>query len=189
MTRHVKQIRSVKHIAKFISFAMLSVLLAGCGTGDMSDLTAYVDEVKSRKSGAIDPLPEIKPYETYTYQSSESRDPFEQTFIIEEHPGNEPAEGNGIRPNLDRRKEALEQFPLDSLRMVGILTQKDLTWAIIEAQDGSIHRLQEGNYLGQSHGRLISISEEKIEITEIVPNGRGGWEERPASIAMSEEEE
>lgn len=189
MTRHVKQTQTVKRAAKLAGFALLPVLLTGCGAGDMSDLIADIDEVKARKSGAIEALPEIKPYETYTYQSIESRDPFEPTFIIEEQTGGEQLEGDGIRPDLNRRKEALEQFPLDSLRMVGILSQKDLTWAIIEAQDGSIHRLQEGNFLGQSHGRLTSINEEKIEIIEIVPNGRGGWEERAASIAMSEAEE
>jgi type IV pilus assembly protein PilP len=169
-----------------IAVAISALSLTACTSHDMSDLEKFTADIKSRKSGHIEPLPEIKPYESYTYKSSDLRDPFVSTFEIQETTTDTDT-GNGIHPDRNRRKEALESYPLDTLRMVGILNQRDMTWAVIKAQDGTIHRVQTGNYMGQNHGRITSISEEKIELIEIVPNSRGGWEERPAKLAMSEE--
>lgn len=169
-----------------ICLAGAALSLAACSSHDMSDLEQFTSDIKSRKSGHIEPLPEVKPYDSYSYQSADKRDPFVSTFEIQERVAEQDT-GTGIRPDVNRRKEALESYPLDSLRMVGLLDQKGLTWAIIKAQDGTIHRVQKGNYLGQNHGRITTINEEKIDLIEIVPNNRGGWEERPTKIAMSDE--
>jgi len=93
---------------------------------------------------------------------------------------------DGLRPDLLRRKEELEAFPLDSIRMVGTLQQQDIIWGLIVSKDGTIYRVRPGNYLGQNHGQITSIQENKIELNEIVPDGRGRYTERQASLALSE---
>lgn len=170
---------------KILLAACIAGSLTACSNRDLTDLQAFVDEVKSRPAGRIEPLPEIKPYESYSYQSTGLRQPFESTFAVDEEEEQVADNGNGIRPDLNRRKEALEGFPLDTLRMVGTLAQFDEHWGLIQASDGTIHRIQPGNYVGQNHGRVTHISEEQIELMEIVPTGQGGWQEREASIALS----
>lgn len=160
--------------------------LTGCGTGDkMADLRAYVSEVKARPVTPIEPLPEIKPYETYAYQVHEMRDPFEPPA------GPEPVQvaqeqAGGPQPDPNRPREPLEMFPLDSLRMVGILEREETTFGLVKARDGTLFRVREGNYLGQNHGKILRISEQQIDLMEIVPNGTGGWMERSASLALNE---
>jgi type IV pilus assembly protein PilP len=96
------------------------------------------------------------------------------------------ASGNGIKPDFDRPTEPLEEYPLDSIRMVGTLEQQDNTWALILDTDDTIHRVQTGNYMGQNHGKITRITEFEVELTEIIPDGLGGWVERPAAVAISE---
>ena len=161
-----------------------ALTLAGCGSGGMDDLHAYVEDVKSRQEGHIEPLPEIKTFETFVYNPVSLRDPFQPADKTQET--RITANDNGIRPNSQRRHEELESFPLDSLRMVGTLDKSENTWGIVVASDGTIHRVQNGNFAGQNHGRITRITEERIELTEIVPDGLGGWRERQASLALTE---
>ncbi len=169
--------------AKISSLLFIISLLAACGGGDMQDLRNYVEGVKSREKGEIEPLPEIKPFPQYEYQAFDMRDPF--TPDIEAEEIIVPIEG-GLSPDPDRVKEELESFPLDSLRMVGTLKRDGQMWAIISTADGTVHTVTLKNYMGQNHGQIIAISEEMIELREIVPNGRGGWEERMTTVALTE---
>lgn len=163
----------------------LCLPLVGCGNQSMSDLHAYSEQVLARKSKKIEPLPEIKPYEVYTYQSSRNRDPFEPLF--QDVPEQAPLVSNSkIKPDTNRNREELEAFALDSLRMVGTLEQKDQTWGLVVNPDGTVYRAQVGNYVGKNHGKIISILEDRIELTEIVPDGLGGYEERDAALALTE---
>jgi type IV pilus assembly protein PilP len=150
----------------------------------MADLRQWVDEVKARPGSRIDPLPAIKPYETYAYQAYELRDPF-QPPAQPEAAEIMPTE-NGIHPDSNRPREPLEAFPLDSLRMVGSLDKGDGIWAIVKGSDGTVYRVRPGSYLGQNHGKIIGINEQEIALIEIVPDGKGGWLERPASIALNQ---
>ncbi|MBF0256535.1 MAG: pilus assembly protein PilP [Gammaproteobacteria bacterium] len=159
--------------------------LAGCLGGDMHDLRAYVAEVKARPAPEIEPLPEIKHVEGFIYSARDRRDPFSPDMGMGQEKAEEVSGGTGLRPDPNRRKEELEQFPLDTLRMVGTLDQKTQVWALIKSQDGVIHRVQPGNYLGQNHGQISQIGEEKIDLTEIVSDGRGGYQERQASIGLA----
>lgn len=165
--------------------ALSGLALSGCTGGSTDDLRTYVRDVKARQHPRVDPLPEFVPYETFLYRAQNLRDPFTppspETSTTVAH-----ATENGIQPQAGRRKEPLESFPLDSLRMVGTLDRKDDAWALVKATNGAIHRVQPGNYLGQNHGKITSISENKVGITEIVPDGLGGWIERAASLALSE---
>jgi type IV pilus assembly protein PilP len=158
-------------------------LVGGCADDGMRDLHAFVEEVKARPAGPIKPVPEIKPAETYTYAAANRRDPF-----VPEKPDSEPtqhATAGGPRPDPNRRREELEQFPLDTLRMVGTLEQNDETWALVQSKDKTIYRVQSGNHMGQNDGRITRITEEKIELTELIPDGAGGYLERQATVALA----
>jgi type IV pilus assembly protein PilP len=159
--------------------------LAGCASQDMTDLRAFVEDVKQRPPGRIEPLPEIKEIETHTYSSAELRNPFapEQSQETQSN----VAQSNGLMPDFNRRKEELEGFPLDSLRMVGTLEQDEFNWGLIKTKDGTIHRVKTGNYMGTNYGKIDRVSEEKIELTEIIPDGQGGYIERQATVALGEE--
>lgn len=114
------------------------------------------------------------------------RDPFTPPVFSHEPATVAQGNGNGVKPDFDRPPEPLEEYPLDSLRMVGTLEQHNETWALILDTDDTIHRVQNGNYMGQNHGKIIRVTEFEVELTEIIPDGLGGWMERPASIAISE---
>ena len=149
-----------------------SLLLAGCG-GGMSDLEVYIDKTKSRPGTRPEPLPEIKPYETFTYvaDTEDLRSPFEADVpSVAGGPG-----GSAVRPKENRSREYLEEFPLDSFDMVGTLQMAGNNYGLLRAQDGIVHRVLPGNYIGQNDGRIIAITESEIQLTEIVSNGIGGY--------------
>lgn len=169
---------------------ILALALSGCAEQRMDDLKRDVDKLLARKGSKIQELPPIEPYETYTYTSSGARDPFEPFYKPEEvaadAAGAADLAGSGIRPDTTRNREELEQYALDSLRMMGTLELGDGLWGIIRSPDGTIHRVQIGNYLGRNHGKIVSIAEDRIELNEIIPNGQNGWQERNAALALFE---
>ncbi len=166
---------------------ILAMGLSACST-DMSDLHTFVETAKKASKGKVEPLPEIKPYETFRYAANHLRDPFEPFSPVQQAKavkvGSKKSSG-GPRPIEGRAREALESYPLDVLRMVGVLEQSNTIWALLKGNDGTIHRVKTGNFIGQNHGKILSISENKISLTEIVPDGLGGWIERPASLALA----
>ena len=157
------------------------VFASGC-SGRMDDLNSYIDEVKARPGGRIEPLPEISPAPTHTYGAAQRnvRSPFTPDGAAISRP-----DGVGA-PDRDRPRQFLEQFPLDTMRMVGTLRFGNDVFALVQTSDGLVHRVQRGNYMGQSDGRVTSISESEIRLTEIVSDGMGGYMERPAVMALSE---
>jgi type IV pilus assembly protein PilP len=163
-----------------ISAAALAVLmLSGC-SNDMDELRQQVAEIKGRPGEAIDPLPEVKPYEPFAYNASSLRSPFVPT---------PPARSDlaaGVRPDVKRPREFLEQFPLDTMRMVGTLQLQGRSYGLVQGKDGLVHRVLPGNYLGQNDGKIVGISSTKISVIEIVPDGLGGYIERPAALALTE---
>jgi len=171
---------------RLLPVLMLGVLLNGCGADKMGDLHDFVAQEKARQKGTIEPLPEIKPYETFAYDSSGLRDPFEAMDFGQSMLGGTGGGGTGLAPDMNRSKEALEGYPLDSLRMVGILQRGGMIEALVKTQDGTVHRVKTGNYLGQNNGKITLVAEDKVELTEIVSDGAGGWLERQASVALSE---
>ncbi len=166
--------------------AMVSLGLSACST-DISDLREFVEKERTSQKPKVAPLPEIKPYETFRYETSHLKDPFEP-FVAARPTATVKAsgkKGKGPKPLEGRPREALESFPLDVLRMVGVLQQSNVMWALLKGNDGTIHRVKTGNYIGQNHGKIIKISEEKVSLLEIVPDGLGDWIERPASLALA----
>lgn len=166
-----------------------SVILSGCNDEGMIDLKQYVQQVKSRPRGVIKSLPEIKPHETFTYQAAELRNPFISAVVDlppEAIAQASPTLENTLKPNLKRHKEILEEYTLDSLRMVGMLEQGMEIWAIIRASDGVLYRAKRGNHIGRNYGKITRINEERIEFTEIVPDEQGGWLTRQNILALAE---
>ncbi len=163
-----------------LALVVLVAATTGCSR-DMSDLETYIDGVNARKGGRIEPLPQIKPYETFTYERTGDRSP----FIPDRPVGPSVASGDSLRPDTERSREYLESFPLDSLAMVGTLEIKEELFALVQTTDTLIHRVQVGNYLGQADGRITSISTSGIDLIEIIPDGIGGYMERPATIALA----
>ena len=178
--------RTYRLFLQWLCIFTTSWLLLACASEATTDLELYVEEVKSRQKISIEPLPEFEPYESFIYQAVDLRDPFTEPTFSQPRAASMQASGNGITPDFSRPQEPLEEFALDSLRMVGTLEQHDDTWALINDTDGTIHRVQPGNFAGQNHGKISRITEYKVELTEIIPNGIGGWVERQASISISE---
>lgn len=163
------------------------IVLSGCGGGSMRDLESYVQQVLARKGGKIDPIPPLEPYVVYAYQSSDGVDPF-KSFLQQDPEESEKIQAGegGVAPDTNRNREELENYALDSLRMMGTLEQGAEIWGIVRSPDGTIHRVQTGNYMGRNHGKINHISEERIELSEIVVDSRNRWQERPAALALVE---
>jgi type IV pilus assembly protein PilP len=171
--------------AGFYAAAVLAMGLVGCARKDsVADLRAYVAQLERTHPGHVEPLPELKPYQSFVYAAEDRRDPFTPPTRPEEAQA-APGASN-IRPDLNRPREPLEAYPLDALRMVGTLERNGVPWALIKAPDGAIYRVHPGNYLGQNYGKVVSIREGQIDLNEIVPDGKGGWQERKAKIELTE---
>jgi len=160
---------------------LLAIGLSACSQNN-DDLHTFIDETKSKHLGSVQPLPTFEPYKNFTYAASNLRDPFEAAFEAEM---NESESNNsGLRPDTRRPKEPLETYPLDTLRMVGILVQHENTWGLVKDPNNVVHRVQTGNYAGQNEGQIVSVTEKQIDIVEIIPDGLGGYIERTASLAI-----
>ena len=162
------------------------VLLAGCGRGvtstpgDAPNLQKWVEDVRARPAPALEPLPVMQQFETFEYSAQGMRDPFTDAW-------SNPQGGSGLRPDPNRRKEPLEAFPLDSLDMVGTIGTGGSTVAVVMAPDKVSYRVRPGVYMGQSDGRVTGVFEDRIELIELVPDGAGGWLERPATLSLEDQ--
>jgi type IV pilus assembly protein PilP len=153
--------------------------LTACSSAD-SELARFIEDTKKEPGGRVEPLPEIKPYETFVYSAAELRSPF-----LPSSPGSGAGYG-GIRPDAKRNREFLEQFSLDTLKMVGTLRLGAQMFGLVQTKDGLVHRVTAGNHLGQAEGKITDITPAKITLVEIVPDSLGGYMERPAALALNE---
>jgi type IV pilus assembly protein PilP len=154
-----------------------ALILAACSSRD-SDLDTFITQTNQEAGGRVEPLPEIKPYQTYIYADSAMRSPFTPTS---------PNAGNpNLRPDAHRNREFLEQYSLDTMKMVGSMQMGGQIFGLIQTKDGLVHRVIVGNYIGQNDGKITAISASKIDVREIVPDGLGGYIERPTGIALNE---
>jgi len=160
-----------------VTTALLAGLLAGCGGRD-SDLDHFIDATKKEPGGRVEPLPEVKPYEAFTYADQDKRSPFV--------PGGSGGANSGVRPDSHRNREYLEQFSLDTLKMVGTLNLGGSSYGLVQTKDGRVHRVIVGEHLGTNDGKITTISPSKIALVEIIPDGLGGYIERPAALALNE---
>ena len=164
---------------------ILAAVLAGCSDQNMGDLQNYVADVKSRK-GQVEPLPVFTPVEKFVYNSEDMKDPF-TTWKTEVAQVKGQDQSGDMAPDKQREREELEAFPLDTLRMMGIVEMKGTRWGLVKASDGIVYRVKVNNYMGQNFGKITAVEPERIVLTEIVPNGLGGWERREASLTLNME--
>jgi type IV pilus assembly protein PilP len=162
--------------AAVLAVAMLA--LAGCSGRD-GELEEFISATKKETGGDVAPLPEVKPYQSFAYEAQTMRSPF-----MPGSPGGNGGAGPSVRPDSKRNREFLEQFSLDTLRMVGTLKLGGQNYGLVKTKDGLVHRVLPGNHLGQSEGKIVTIEPSKISLVEIVPDGLGGYMERPASLAL-----
>ena len=177
---------AMKRLNLVLTSVLFSSVLISCSNDDFSDLQQYLSEVKARPKGTIEPLPEMKTVEPFVFKPEGLRDPFKALTESEESEEAQVSTGNGIKPDTTRRKEELEAFSLDSLRMVGTVVMKGNLWGLVKASDRTIYRVQVGNYMGKNYGKIIRILTDKIELMEIVPDTPGTWREQQTSLALTE---
>lgn len=168
-------------LLRWLAAAAAAAGLSACG-GANDDLRAYIDDVKARPGGRIEPLPPVEPAPSFVYDAAVRRSPF-MPDEPQRRRSNDPNAVEGPDPN--RPREELEKFPLDTLRMVGTLADRRATFGLIQTTDGLVWRVSVGNHMGQNYGRIVAISDSEIQLVEIISDGLGGYLERPAAIALA----
>ncbi|HEY9034701.1 MAG TPA: pilus assembly protein PilP [Pseudomonadales bacterium] len=164
---------------------LLSLLLSACGDQSYEDLIIFMAEKKARPAGNIEPIPTFMPYRPFDYGATMLRAPFDRPVAAKELVELLPQ--SSVEPDSNRPREFLEQFNIESLRMVGTIEQNGQLWALIDDGQGNVHYVKQGNYIGKNHGKIIAATSNFIQITEIVPaGGAGGWVERPRTLELRE---
>lgn len=167
--------------ARALLVIAIGASLAGCGGESHQDLRAWMAEQGKGARGKLDPVPQIKPYEPFAYNAFDMPDPFTPRKI-------EPAKGGGskLAPDLARRREPLESFPLESLTMVGTLEKNRSMYALIRTPEKDVYQVRAGNHMGQDFGIITGITETEIKLRELVQDGAGDWTERTSSLQLQQ---
>ena len=168
--------------ARLACWVGIGLLVAGCSGESHQDLRAWMQEQGKGSKGKLDPLPQVKPYEPFTYNAFDLPDPFKPRKLTVPKEG----AGGGLAPDLNRRKEPLEAFPLEQLKMVGTLSQGTDTYALVRA-DKTLYRVKKGNYMGQNFGLITDVTDSEIKLKEIVQDSAGDWAERQSVLPLLEE--
>jgi type IV pilus assembly protein PilP len=164
-----------------------AMALAGCGASEHEDIKKWMTDATKGMQGKVEKIDEPKKFAPFKYEAEKSTDPFNTSKIAQiSDEKKATAKGGGLKPDFDRPKEVLEAFPLENLRMVGMMKQKSLFFGIIKA-DTNLHRVKVGNYMGQSFGIITGITETEITLKELVQDGGGDWIERVSTLQLQEE--
>ncbi|MFI4922838.1 MAG: pilus assembly protein PilP [Burkholderiales bacterium] len=166
-------------------FILLLVFLLEACSEEFQDIKDFIKESDKGLRGRVEPLPEVKPYEPFIYNAFDLSDPFRPRKT-------EVAKGAGdskLQPDLNRRKEALEAYPLENLRMVGTLEQSKVIYALIKSPDNNLYRVKTGNYMGQNFGLITDVTESSLKLKELVQDGVGDWAERESNLQLLDEQE
>jgi len=172
--------------ARIVCLSLLLIVLLGCQDKSLSDLQAFVGSAYQDRRPEIPALPEIKPYQSFKYASAAELDPFSVQNIVTDH-----IDGTnelGIRPDMNRDREPLEHYPLDALKVVGIVVQNRRPWGLVKTPEGIVHRTTIGNYIGQNDGKIKSILPvpKTVVLVELIADSSGHWQTREANIKMDE---
>ena len=169
---------------KYISLVLMLFALTGCGSDSYDDLKAFMAEVKARPAGRIEPIPTFNPYKPFDYSATLLRAPFDKpvaaidALVLKTK--------SAVAPNPDRPKEFLEQFNIESLQMVGTLSQDGQLWALLDDGVGNVHYVKDGNFIGKNHGKIVKTEENYIQVIEIISSGSDSWVERPRTLELRE---
>lgn len=176
-------------MVRMVTVLFAALLLQACiQVEGLEDLRQYVRETQAAPAGRIEPLPEFKAYESFLYRATSLRGPFQPLVRVEAAEEESEFVRNDLKPDFDRPKEPLEAFKLEMLSMVGtihMLEGGQLT-ALIKDDNGEIHRVKQGNFVGRNFGEIALVNETQLDIVEIVPNGRDGWMKRPRNLVLVE---
>ena len=160
----------------------VALLLSACGGESHQDLRTWMTEQGKGARGKLEPLPQIKPYEPFSYNAFDLPDPFKPRKI-------EATKGSSkLSPDLTRRKEPLEGFPLESLTMVGTLEKNKTVYALVRTPEKDVYQVRAGNYLGQNYGVVTGIGENEVKLKELVQDGAGDWTERSSTLQLQQAE-
>ncbi len=165
-----------------IAVVFFTALLAGCGGEEHADLRTFVKASDDLPRGRIPPLPEVNPYQPIEYTAFDLTDPFKPRKI---EPPKHTAVAGTVQPDPNRRREPLEAYPLEALKMVGVLKQKEF-FGLIRSPDNSIFQVKKGSYLGPNFGRITAISDSSIKLKEIAQDSHGNWEEKEQTLSLQE---
>ena len=163
---------------------LLSMLLLACSNTEHEDLRQWMSETSKGIKGKIPELPQVKPYEAVPYDVGNLLDPFKPGKI---GPDQKKGGGGGLQPDLDRPREPLEAYPLESLKYVGVMTRKGSSFAIVLV-DGALYQVRAGNYMGQNFGVITQISESELKLKELVQDPAGDWTERESVLMLQGQE-
>ncbi|MFJ2489058.1 pilus assembly protein PilP [Pseudomonas sp. NPDC087639] len=171
-------------LIRYSALSMVLLALSGCGgSDDVSDLDAYMNEVRLRPAGKIEPTPTFRSYPTFTYSAANLRSPFSRQVRVD-LAGQKHGSRN-VKPDPNRIKQYLEGFNIEQFEMVGTIGNAAGSFALLRGA-GGVHRLKVGDYLGRNDGRIVAISATQVDVVEIVPDGDGAWLERPRTIPLKE---
>lgn len=168
---------------RFIALSALVLMLGGCGGDDFSDLDAYMNEVRLRPPGKIEPTPTFRSFPTFTYSAANLRSPFSRQLRVDL--AGQKHGSRDVKPDPHRVKQYLEGFNIEQFEMVGTIANASGSFALLRGA-GGVHRLKVGDYLGRNDGRIVAISASQVDVVEIVPDGQGAWLERPRTIPLKE---
>ena len=170
---------------RHVGVVLAASLLVACGAEEHSDLKQELDAATKDFRGRVDPLPQVKPYEPVPYTAEGQVDPFRSERIEVAQSGRSSAAASKIAEHEKRLKEPLEAFPLESIQMLGTITQDKETFALVKAGP-NLYRVRKGNYMGQNFGVITAIDEVQISLKELVQDSGGEWVERESSLQLVE---
>jgi type IV pilus assembly protein PilP len=169
---------------KKIPVALMCLVLVACTGGDNQDLRQWMSEAGKDIKGKIPPLPEVKPYEPVAYDAGNLLDPFKPAKI---GPEQKKSVGGGVQPDMDRPREPLEAYPLESLKYVGVMTKKNVSYAIIQV-DSALYQVRVGNYMGQNFGVITKVAESEVTLKELTQDSAGDWVEKTSALLLQSQE-
>jgi type IV pilus assembly protein PilP len=171
--------------AGLILVSCASVMLTGCFGDDQAELREWMDATRKDTPIRVDKVSKPKDFAPFEYRVDGRIEPFDAVKLTNLLQRLAEKNTKGKKPDMERRREALEAYPMDSLKMVGVMQKEKLTYALIMA-DQTLHQVKIGNYIGQNFGMITKISETEIFIKELAQDAAGDWVERDATLQLQE---
>lgn len=169
----------------YLIVTITAATLCGCFGQEVADLQHWMDETRAQSTAVIKPIPVPKSFTPFQYTASSEIDPYSADKLRAVLVRLEANANNGLQPDLSRRKEATENFPLDTVTMVGTLERPGMSYALVKA-DATVYHVRVGNFVGQNFGKIVGISESAVEVVETVKDENGEWAQRPTRLELQE---
>ncbi len=172
---------------RLVTLCLVLLTLVGCNKiSGVEDLKKFTKDAYKDRKPQVDPLPTLEPVPVFIYQASNKKDPFNKSNLRQQTAKQVDTDGGEAGPDLTRKKEPLEAYPTDALKLVGVMEHNGINWAIIIAPDKTVHRVTEGNYLGRNHGEIVLVKGERVSVQGLQRNSVGKWEKKTAKLVFSE---